>query len=63
MFSAFICTSSAGTTYITLGIFCPYYVGCLLAGLGWNSTPIQLLPHDDEQISAKHKYMLLIVMN
>jgi hypothetical protein len=39
MFRALICLSSRGTLYTTIGILCAYYVGWLLAGLEWNSTP------------------------
>jgi hypothetical protein len=37
MFRALICSSSGGTVYTAIGIFCVYYVGWLLVGLEWNS--------------------------
>jgi hypothetical protein len=36
MFRAPVCSSSGGTVYTTIGIFCVYYVSWLLVGLGWN---------------------------
>jgi hypothetical protein len=36
MFQALIRSSSGGTVYTAIGIFCVYYVGWLLAGLEWN---------------------------
>jgi hypothetical protein len=36
MFPALIFSSSGGTLYTVVGIFCVCYVGWLLAGLEWN---------------------------
>jgi hypothetical protein len=36
MFRALICSSTRGTVYATISIFCTYYVGWLIAGLEWN---------------------------
>jgi hypothetical protein len=56
MFQALICSSSGGTVYTTIGIFCVYYVGWLLAGLHLVD-PITLIYYD--AWSTKHWVIML----
>jgi hypothetical protein len=46
MFQALICSSSGGTVYTVVGIFCAYYVSWLLAGLEWNPARTSGVPRN-----------------
>jgi hypothetical protein len=56
MFPSLICSSSGSTVYTSIGIFCAYYVGWLLAGLEYKMYQLlyYIVTPDDEQISARN---------